>query len=186
MPLSPPDPRRHLHTRLVTCQGYKRDDGLWDIEGRITDCKTYDFPNHDRGGVVAAGEAVHHMEVRLTIDDGRVIRAAEVAIDFAPFSVCAAIAPDFSGLVGMSLGAGFKKQLLAKFGGTRGCTHVVELMGPIATTAFQTMAGQSGQQPDRREKAEQRPPVIDRCHALAADGEVVARRWPQFAVPRRD
>jgi hypothetical protein len=186
MPLSPPDARRQLHTRRITCQGFKRDDGLWDIEGRITDCKTYDFPNRDRGGVVAAGEAVHHMEVRLTIDDGRVIRAAEVTIDFAPFSVCAAIAPDFSGLVGMSLGAGFNKQLTAKFGGTRGCTHVVELMGPIATTAFQTMAGHSEQAAGRQEQEEQRPPVIDRCHALAADGEVVARRWPQFAAVIHD
>ncbi len=37
MPLSPPIGRQHLHTRRVVCQGFFRDDGLWDIEGRITD-----------------------------------------------------------------------------------------------------------------------------------------------------
>jgi len=37
MPLSPPVGRQHLHTRRVVCQGFFRDDGLWDIEGRITD-----------------------------------------------------------------------------------------------------------------------------------------------------
>ena len=36
MPLSPPVGRQHLHTRRITCQGFYRDDGLWDIEGRIT------------------------------------------------------------------------------------------------------------------------------------------------------
>jgi hypothetical protein len=32
--------RRHLHTRTVTMQGFAREDGLWDIEGRMTDAKT--------------------------------------------------------------------------------------------------------------------------------------------------
>ncbi len=185
MPLSPPTPRRHMHTRQIICQGFHRQDGLWDIEGQIIDTKTYDFANEDRGGVVRAGEAVHHMLVRLTIDEQRLIKAAEVAIDFAPFSICANIAPDFAGLVGMTLGPGFKKNLMAKFGGTHGCTHVVELMGPLATTAFQTLAGRADEQ-ERRRDLVQRPPVIDRCHALAADGPVVARHWPRFATPKGD
>ncbi len=38
MPLSPPAAsREHIHTRVVECRGYRRDDGLWDIEGHITD-----------------------------------------------------------------------------------------------------------------------------------------------------
>ncbi|HRE16891.1 MAG TPA: hypothetical protein PLW86_07450, partial [Rhodocyclaceae bacterium] len=62
--------------------------------------------------------------------------------------------------------------------GVNGCTHIVELMGPIATTAFQTIYPILS-----REREEQgRPPVIDTCHALAADGPVVAMIWPQHAV----
>ena len=114
MPLSPPTAaRQHLHTRQVICQGFRRDDGLWDIEGQITDTKTYDLANHDRGGWVRAGEAVHHMRVRVTIDETMLIHEAEAAIDYAPFSVCANIAPDFSGLVGLTLGPGFRKSLMA-------------------------------------------------------------------------
>src|SRR6185503_19700597 len=41
MSLSAPAPRRHLHTRSITCEGFARDDGLWDIEARIVDTKTY-------------------------------------------------------------------------------------------------------------------------------------------------
>ena len=66
MPLSKPDARRHAHTREIQCLGYEREDGLWDIEGSIRDSKTYSFDNIDRGGV-AAGEAIHHMLVRLWV-----------------------------------------------------------------------------------------------------------------------
>ena len=45
MPLSPPVGRQLLHTRRVTCQGFFREDGLWDIEGRITDEKSYEHAN---------------------------------------------------------------------------------------------------------------------------------------------
>jgi hypothetical protein len=178
MPLSPPTPRKHLHTRQVICQGFHREDGLWDIEGRMTDTKTYDFANQDRGGAIRAGEALHHMLVRITIDRDLVIRDAEVAMEDTPFSVCPAIAPKFKDMIGMSLKAGFRMELMAKFGGTKGCTHIVELMGPIATTAFQTLAGNRPPGGDTKSK----PPVIDRCHAMAADGPVVARLWPQYST----
>ena len=49
MPLSPPVGRQHLHTRRVTCQGFFREDGLWDIEGHITDEKSYAHSNEWRG-----------------------------------------------------------------------------------------------------------------------------------------
>ena len=48
MPLSAPVARQHLHTRRVTCTGYFRDDGLFDIEGQITDEKTYEHDNEWR------------------------------------------------------------------------------------------------------------------------------------------
>jgi hypothetical protein len=180
MPLSPPAARQHLQTRQVICQGFERTDGLWDIEGQMIDTKTYDFPNEDRGGMVRAGESVHHMHVRITIDDSFVIIDAEARIDASPFAVCPAIAPNFKGLIGMSLGPGFKKELMAKFGGTQGCTHIVELMGPIATTAFQTMSSKG-----RKILGDRKPPMIDRCHALASDGDVVAKHWPRWAVAKQ-
>ena len=43
MPLSPPAPREPIHTRAIDLRGYRREDGLWDIEGHLTDVKCYDF-----------------------------------------------------------------------------------------------------------------------------------------------
>ena len=43
MPLSTPVSRRALrHSRVIDVQAYLRDDGLWDIDARITDIKSYD------------------------------------------------------------------------------------------------------------------------------------------------
>ena len=68
MSVSPSVSRKQLHTREIKCIGYERDDGLWDIEGRITDTKTYSYDNEDRG-IVISGSPVHDMTIRLTIDE---------------------------------------------------------------------------------------------------------------------
>jgi hypothetical protein len=178
MPLSPPSPREALHDRVVHCRGYRRADGLWDIEGRMVDTKTYGFPNHDRGEI-KAGEPLHEMWVRVTIDDDFLIHAVEASTEFGPFNVCGDIAPAFSALAGLRIGAGFQREVRERLGGVKGCTHLIELFGPLATTAYQTLF------PVREKKAAEdagrsRPKVIDTCHALAADGEVVKRQWPRF------
>ena len=54
MPLSGPAPRKLIHTRKIRCTGIERDDGLWDIEGRITDVICYSFKTQDRSGINAA------------------------------------------------------------------------------------------------------------------------------------
>ena len=110
MPLSPAPPRQSVHDRQVRCQGYRRADGLWDIEGHLTDTKSYDFTNQHRGEV-RAGEAVHEMWLRLTIDDDFVIRAVEAVADFAPYRVCPAITPNFQRLVGVKIAPGFRRQV---------------------------------------------------------------------------
>lgn len=172
-------PRQLIHTRRILCHGYRRDDGLWDIEGSIEDTKTYSFANRDRNGIVA-GEPIHLMWLRLTLDEDMRVHAAEAWTEAGPFAVCGAIVPAYAGLAGLVIGPGWRRQVLTKLGGVSGCTHLTELLlGPVTTTAMQTiMAARS-----RREgSGGGRPTVIDTCHALAADGEIVARQWPQFHV----
>lgn len=184
MPLSPASPRQHIHTREVHCRGYHRDDGLWDIEGHLTDTKTYAFDSDYRGRV-GAGEPVHDMWVRLTVDDNLILRGIEAVTDRSPFPVCPAIAPNFERLVGLSIRPGFLSRVRERLGGVEGCTHLVELMGPIATTAYQTiypyrqrLARQRGDAPPQPPK--ERPRLIDTCHAFRSDGEIVKRLWPDY------
>ncbi|MBP7488731.1 MAG: DUF2889 domain-containing protein, partial [Azospira sp.] len=45
MPLSPaPVARQRLHVRSIQLYGFKREDGLWDVEARLTDVKDHDYP----------------------------------------------------------------------------------------------------------------------------------------------
>ena len=81
-------------------------------------------------------------------------------------------------------------------GGTQGCTHIVELLGPVATTAFQTVSSGKARELNRAHRAKtgtlpkpdnaakpkevRKPYVVDTCHAWRADGEVVKRWAPHF------
>lgn len=194
MPLSSPAEREHIHTRKVTCQGFRRKDGLWDIEGHITDTKTYGFENKDRGEI-PPGEPVHEMWIRVTVGNDLVIREIEAVTDFAPFNICDAIAPNYEKLVGLKLGPGLRKQIRERVGGIHGCTHLTELMGPVATTAFQTIfpilskeslqrkkstGNDTGETPPDKQKPARRMPLINTCHGWRSDGEVVKRIAPDF------
>ena len=38
-----PVPRQRLHQRSITYEGYRRDDGLFDIDAHLVDAKDHDF-----------------------------------------------------------------------------------------------------------------------------------------------
>lgn len=178
MPLTPPQPRTPYHHRRIDCRGFRREDGLWDIEGHLVDTKDYDFDNLYRGEI-KAGDPLHEMWIRLTIDEDFLIRDVEVVTDAGPFVTCADITGAFAALKGLRIGGGFGRHVREMFGGKKGCTHLVDLLGPMATTAYQSLY------PIRERRAaesatRERPKVIDTCHALAADGEVVRHQWPEF------
>lgn len=183
MSLSPASPREHIHSREIRCRGYRRSDGLWDIEVVLEDTKTYSFANHDRDGI-ASGEPIHRMHIRLTVDDRLVVRAAEAVTEAAPFSICADIAPRFAALVGLRVGLGWRKAVRERMAGVHGCTHLTDLLiGPVAQTVMQAVGPARARRADASAQGA-RPPIIDTCHALAADGPVVAREWPDFHEPK--
>lgn len=180
MPLSPPAPRRHQHTREIRFLGFERDDGLFDIEGRITDTKTYSFHNRERG-TIEAGEPIHDMTVRLTVDIDRLVRKVEVAFDGAPHEYCKGIADAYHALEGLTVGAGWYQKVRERVGGTGGCTHVTELMGPIATAVMQTLYPALNRRREASPEAGRKPPIqLDGCHAHARASPVVKERWPEW------
>jgi hypothetical protein len=182
MPLPPPRPREHLHTRRILCEGFRREDGLWDIEAHLVDTKSYVFENRHRGQI-QPGEPLHEMGLRLTVDDGLVVREVEAATDASPFSVCPDITPAFKALVGLRIGPGWRARVKELLGGPKGCTHLVELLTPLATVAIQTAWSKRGREKTERtdESASGRKPgYIDGCHALASDGPIVKADFPRW------
>jgi len=172
MPLSAAPVSRTLkHTRSVSFEGYARADGLWDIEGHITDTKPDNYQL--ASGMHPAGHPVHQMRVRLTIDRRFNVIAAEASTDAMPFPPhCAAVTPQYAQLAGLNLARGFRRAVLERFGELRGCTHITELLLQFPTAAIQTLAGEAPEDDGSK------PFQLDRCHALDTGGEAVRLYFP--------
>jgi len=179
MPLSAPAEREDYHQRRYDFRGFRRTDGLWDIEGRITDTKSYGFANYDRD-YVEAGEPLHDMEVRITVGDDFVVRDIEAVTESSPFNVCPAVAANYRKLIGQRMGSGWRRRVREAMGGTEGCTHITELIGAMATVAFQTIYPVLAKEGRIKQTGVggERPALLNSCHAFRSDGPVVARAWP--------
>lgn len=179
MPLSPAASREHIHSRDISCRGYRREDGLWDIEGRMVDTKTYGFDNRYRGRV-EPGVPVHEMWIRLTVDDALEVRAVEAVTDHHPFPDCPDIAPDYSALAGTRIRPGWSGVVRERMGGVAGCTHLTRLLQELAVVAIQTVYPLVKGRAPAPGETPRRPPHLDSCHALASDGPVVKELYPQW------
>src|SRR6478735_121605 len=138
MPLSPAAPREMRHPRGIDLRGRRPQGGLYDIEAYLLDTKAHPFENEDRG-TIRPGEPLHGLWLRLTVREDMEIVAAEAASDHTPYAVCPSAAPNFTRLAGLKIGAGFNRAVAERVGGSHGCTHLREMLGQMATVAFQTL-----------------------------------------------
>jgi hypothetical protein len=174
MPLSPPVKREPLHTRRVVCEGFQREDGLFDLEARLLDTKPRPFALMT--GVRAPGEPVHDMSIRVTIDRAFRIHAVEATIPAAPYpGGCDRIEPAYAKLVGANLAHGFRGAVKERLGGVLGCSHLTELVGHLPTAAVQMFASLVPEDDGRH-----KPFQLDRCHALETHSETVRRWYPKW------
>lgn len=188
MSIRPPVDRTPLHIRQVECKGYLRHDGMFDIEGHITDVKTIDA-TMTNGRELKAGQPWHEMVLSLCIDHDFTIRDADALTLHGPTVTCGEINGDYRKLIGLRIGPGFSATVREIFRGRSGCTHLTELLGPIATTAIQTISGhllaqQGGQGWHSPVMEEVASKLIDSCHVWSADGETVMRYFPELQKKR--
>jgi len=186
MPLSLPISRRALkHTRAIQVQAFAREDGLWDIDAHLTDVKTRDAKL--ASGVRPAGEPMHSLWLRLTIDIGLTGVDAEACSDAVPYpGYCDTIGPEYKKLIGLNLMEGFRQGVKERLAGTAGCTHLTELTQILPTAAIQAFAGEvfATRDGNAGDTQDRKPFQLDRCHALRLDGEAVAKYYPRWAIKR--
>ena len=178
MPLPDSAARRPIHTRIIDCRGFERDDGLWDIEGHLTDSKALDWHRREGKEPLRAGDPVHDMWIRLTIDLDMRIHDALAITDASPYRGCGSITPKLAALKGHVIRRGWTKPLRDQIGGAHGCTHLWELLGRVAAVAYQSTGAA---------RAEHRPLPLDKipyqfmsCHMYTPDSLATYERWPQL------
>lgn len=173
MPLPEPAAREAFYTRSIIVRGYRRSDGLFDVEGNLRDVRLHDVPL--MSGVRKAGEPIHDMWLRLTVDTSFTIVDATAVTDGAPFAqVCGSIAPAYKGLIGKQVGRGFRNTVRTLVGGVNGCTHLSELLLAMGTCVIQALYDSAPKQQDAK------PFSLDGCHALDTAGPVVAEFYPRW------
>jgi hypothetical protein len=174
--------REELHLRRIDLRGFRRSDGLFEVEARLVDTKPDDYRPIRGRAFIAQGEPVHDLGVRLVFDEDMVVREAITFTNAAPYPACPGGGHAFGALVGLRMDRGWNAAVKERLGGERSCTHLRELLGPVATVAFQSLSVMRGHLPERVD-ANGRPLKIDSCHAYAAGGELVREYWPAFHEP---
>jgi hypothetical protein len=177
LPLPPSVARDELHLRRIEVRGYHRHDGLYDIEARITDTKTDDLQLSEKS--LPAGALLHDMWLRLVVDENLTVHDVVASIEASPFRICPGAVESLAAIKGLRIGAGWSRAVKERLARADNCAHLVELLAPLATTAYQTLAPLFHSQPERVDK-NGRPLKVDSCYAYAAKREVAMRRWPEF------
>src|ERR1044072_2632509 len=133
--------RELLHTRRVRYEGYKRADGLWDIEAHLTDIKNHDY--RLKTGVRRAGQPVHSMWLRLSIDREFNVVDAAASSEAVPYpGGCETIAPADRATPALNLARPFRLKATDPPGGVRGCAPLTEMLAGMPPAAIQSFAGE--------------------------------------------
>ncbi len=178
MPLPPSAPRDELHLRRIELQGFERVDGLFDIEARLIDTKPYELSVGDTH-VVPPGEHIHDMSIRLVIDENFNVLEVFACTDASPYGICREAANALQSIKGLSVSRGWSRAIRERFEGRKGCTHLTEMLKPLATVAFQSLLKVRRARPPAVDE-NGRPIKINSCFAYASDREVVQVQWPQY------
>ncbi len=171
--------RKEIHHRQIDIRFFQRSDGLFEVEGHLVDRKTHPFRRLLHDGDTPAGMPLHDIRVRLVIDESLLVHDASASLTASPFDVCRGAANTLAPLKGLRIGAGWNKRVRELLGGAASCTHIVEMLGPMATTVYQGLAPQRLARMAQQGSAEQQS-KIDSCFAYGKDREVVARLWPNL------
>lgn len=165
--------RKLIHTRQVTCKGYQRDDGLFEVEGNLEDVRDVNCYDRQRQVLVQAGRTLHGMRLRIVLDEALRIVEASARTEYSPHGECRHAGQSYAALKGLTIGPGFMATVKERFRGVKGCTHLTELVGAVATTAVQTAISAREQMAGLPEanSAGNSIGLVDSCHAWRRGGE---------------
>jgi hypothetical protein len=171
--------REELHFRRIDLRGFRRSDGLFEVEANLTDQKPFDFQPPSREQKIAAGELIHDHVLRVAFGEDMVIREIKAFMRTWPYAECPRGADVMQSMVGVRIGPGWNSEVRKRLPNAESCTHLKEMMVVLASAAYQTMFSLSTRNVDDVDK-NGRPRKIDSCYAYGASRELVLKYWPEF------
>ncbi|TQC47842.1 DUF2889 domain-containing protein [Rhodococcus sp. WS4] len=176
---NPPDTRRRSR-RTKTLDLVPEDDGSFSFTASLVD-ESF-AGNYETS---AGSTTIHHfvLEGRVVDDALRLVELVARAKEH-PFPECPFMAPAIEELLGLSLVSNWRRQVLDRFGGAAGCTHLTTLLLGLSEVTtlifFQRMNRNSAYGPDARASGEWiggsldfAPALADACHVLRREGSVI-------------
>ena len=92
---------------------------------------------------------------------------------------------NFKKLVGMTIGPGWRKAIAERVGGVLGCTHLVELLGPLGHHGLPGHRPRARSTQCGKPATGKKPYQINSCHIYKDDAPAVLERWPEFYTGKR-
>ncbi|WP_025597779.1 DUF2889 domain-containing protein [Burkholderia sp. WSM2230] len=177
--------REPLHVRHIEFNGFRRSDGLFEIEGHLTDQKSHDFTPPSGLRTVPAHDLIHDIGLRVVFDLDMIVRAVSTYLRAYPYRECPGGGDSLQALVGLRIGAGWSGEVRKRLPTSETCTHLREILMPLATAAIQSVNPLRSQVLLEATDASGKPLKIDSCYAYGASREVVMQRWPAFHQPEK-
>jgi len=173
---------KELHHRNIDFRGYMRSDGYFQVRARLADERPVGSLQPESSPSTNETEKIHALGVDIIFDAQMIVRAVRTWSATYPYKECPSGGNALQAIIGLRIGAGWSSEVRKRLPGAGVCTHLKEILIPMASAAYQTMTFQRLRQPDVLNESG-RPIKIDSCYAYRASGELVQKRWPQFHNP---
>ena len=123
----------------------------------------------------AMDEPLHDMEVKLVFDENMLVHDVAAFTTSAPYADCFVAGSALQTIKGLHISGGWSQEVSRRLGGTQSCTHLMQLLIPLGTTAFQSLTMVRMDRPAAL-KADGKPVKVDSCYAYAAERGVVMHK----------
>lgn len=178
MPLPPSTrQRQEIHLRSVEVHGYECTDGLFELDARIVDTKLEDTQLNS-GRWLRPGDVMHDMSVRLVLDEDFTVVEVVATIDASPHDICQEATATLQSIKGLRIASGWSRAIRERLAGSKGCTHLTDLLSDTATVSLQTLRKVQLKTPDV--DASGKPGVLDKCYGYAAERRLAKKLWPIY------
>ena len=169
--------KEKIHRRNIEVTTYEYDGQRIIVEGFLLDERFHESR-------IVTGEkfppgVIHHMAIRLLINcSSFVIEDIDADLISVPRDFCREVLECLAPIKGMVLTKGFTAKAKKLVGGSKGCTHLLELLLAMAPAAVQGYGSYQEKKPEVFDPAYEKMALqffINTCHAWREGGPIVEK-----------